>query len=282
MDLKEEQKIEALSKTRTSYAPQTFFKVLSVLNVFTVEQPELSLHQISQRTAIATSSLYRYLRAMEDDGYVARDPESGKYTVGLRLVELGGIALSNLEFRHYGQLALDKLSAKLTMNANIGLLYEGDLMHIVFSVHEDAGLHHSVIGRRSPAHCTAMGKVLLASLGREKAHAILSAYGWRPITSRSISNFKRLDDELDAICSRGYAEDYREANENSGCIAFPIQTRGNKVVAAMSVSTTAARLEKCKQNVIDELGKSAEQLSYGLGFIGPYPMIRMQGYYEKD
>ena len=100
---------------------------------------------------------------MEDDGYVARDPESGKYTVGLRLVELGGIALSNMEFRHYGQLALDKLSAKLTMNANIGLLYEGDLMHIVFSVHEDAGLHHSVIGRRSPAHCTAMGKVLLAS-----------------------------------------------------------------------------------------------------------------------
>jgi IclR family KDG regulon transcriptional repressor len=274
----EAQKREMQTPLRTSYAPQTFFKVMSVLNVFTMEQPELSMHQISQRTGIATSSLYRYLRAMEDYGYVMHDTDTGKYTVGLRLVELGGIAISNQEFRHYGQLALDKLSAKLTMNTNIGLLYEGDLMHIVFSVYEDAGLHHSVIGRRLPAHCTAMGKVLLASLGREQAHRIIQVYGWRPITKYCINNFKQLDEELGHICIRGYAEDYREANENAGCIAFPIVTRGNKVVAAMSVSTTAVRLEKCKQQVIDELWQSAAELSYGLGFIGHYPMVRAQGY----
>lgn len=165
-------------KKRQSYAPQTFFKVLSLLESFSVEQPELTLRQISQRMKISTSSLYRYLRAMEDDGYISRDPENGKYSVGLKLVELGGIALSRMEFRRYGQIALDKLSAKLQINSNIGILYEGDLMHIAFAVHEDAGPSHSVIGRRTPVQCTAMGKVLLAACGREKTHHIFETYGF--------------------------------------------------------------------------------------------------------
>lgn len=282
MNQHETQREPEAAAPRVSYAPQTFFKVLSLLEAFTVEQPELTLRQISQRSKTSTSTLYRYLRAMEDDGYVTRDPENGKYSVGLRLVELGGIALSRMEFRRYGQITLDKLSAKLQINSNIGLLYEGDLMHIAFAVHEDVGLRHAVIGRRSPAHCTAMGKVLLAAAGKARTHAIIDTYGWRPVTGFSINNYMRLDEELDAICRRGYAIDYREASENSGCVSFPVIARGNKVVAALSVSTTLSKLDQRKDALIESVMESGEKLSNELGFIGRYPLIRPQGYAELD
>lgn len=272
----------AAQPVRTNYAPQTFFRVLSVLNAFTINQPELTLRQISQRCQISSSTLYRYLRAMEDEGYISHDPERGKYMVGFKLIELGGMALSRLDFQRYGQIALDKLSSQLQLNSHMGLLYEGDLMHVCFAVHEDVGPRHSVIGRRSPAHCTAMGKVLLASLGRAQAHKIIDTYGWRPITSRSISDFRRLDEELDEICRRGYALDYREAGETSGCVAFPVVAKNNQVVAAISVSTTAANLDNVKQRIIEALIQSAEKLSYSLGFQGTYPFIRPQGYFAPN
>lgn len=95
-------------------------------------------------------------------------------------------------------------------------------------------------------------------------------------------DFQRLDSELDAVCKRGYAFEFREASENSGCIAFPVVARGNVVSAAISVSTTPARLEHERDYLISTLSESAEFLSYNLGFIGCYPYIRPQGYQSAD
>lgn len=277
--MKEEEKENTL---RRSYAPQTFTKVLSLLKCFSLEQPELSLKEIGQKINISFSSLYRYLTAMEDEGYIWKNPETNKYTIGLRLVELGGIALSRMDFRRHGQIALDKLSEDLQMNSNIGVLYEGDLMHIAFAVHIDAGPHHSVIGRRTSAHCTAMGKVLLASSGCEQAHQIIDRYGWRSMTPQSINDFQRLDHELSEICQNGFAVDRQEASTSSFCIAYPVVARNSRVVASMSVSSSIEKFEKDYERISFYLRNSAEQLSYDIGYMGKYPFIRYQNDYYHE
>ena len=268
------------SKIRTSYAPTTFFKVLSLMECFSIEEPEMTLKELSKKCTINSSTLYRYLRAMEDNGYILKDMETGKYMVGFHLIELGGIALSRMEVRHHGQITLDKLSSKLQFNANIGILYEGDLMHIAFAVQEDSGSRHGVIGRRTPAHCTAMGKILLASVGQKVAHNIVSTYGWRPCTPYSINSFQRLDLELDVICQNGFAIDRRECSDNITCIAYPILSRNSKVVAAVSVSGNINRMENDKVRIKENLCESAENLSNKLGFLGRYPQIRIPSYWE--
>lgn len=244
----------------------TIGKALDLLECFSIKEPRLTAGEIGSRLGLSTSTLYRYLTAMETEGYLEREADTNRYVIGLRVVELAGIALSRMEVRRHGQVELDGLANALDMNANMSVLYHGDIFHLAFSVRTEVDRMYAVIGRRTPAHCTAMGKTLLAYLPREEAHGLIRTYGWRPLTDRSIRDFERLDAELDEIVRNGYSVDRGEVNPKVVCVAAPVRDMKGGVIAAVSVSSARERIEADFDRVVHTVMHHADRTSLRLGY----------------
>jgi DNA-binding IclR family transcriptional regulator len=263
-------------KKRTDFTPQTFKKAFVLLDLFTMENPELSAKEIGYLAHMNSSSLYRYLTIMEENGYLFKNKENNKYSIGLRLIELGGIAMSRMDFRRHGQPALDRISSELKMNANLGVLYKGDILHLAFSIWISGAPYYSVIGRRTPAHCTAMGKLILSSLEFDTVKKLINHYGWWPRTKKTLSNFTDLEKELSRIRKQGYAADRQENNDESCCLAFPILDQQGLVVAAISATTSPDRFEQEFENIYNCVKRHTEEVTYHMGYYGNYPVINVQ------
>ncbi|WP_186446042.1 IclR family transcriptional regulator [Paenibacillus cremeus] len=263
-----EEQIPTKSNKRNNYVPTTISKVLAVLDCFSIHQPKLTAGDIGSQLGLTTSTLYRYLSAMENEGYLERDPETGQYVIGLRVVELAGIALGHLEVRRHGQIELDALAGNLKMNANLGVLYRGDTFHLCYSVQTEVDRMYTVIGRRTPAHCTAMGKVMLAYLPRDQAHQIVKSTNFIKLSKHSVGTPEELDAALDEVTQKAYAVDRGEVRESTWCVAAPVREQGGRVVASISVSSQRELVEPRIEEIAKEVRHYANKLSLRLGFFG--------------
>ncbi|MDR2303840.1 MAG: IclR family transcriptional regulator [Treponema sp.] len=266
---------------RIDFTPQTFRKALMILESFTMEQPEHTAKDLGYLFRLSQSSLYRYLSILEEGGYLVKDQSTGCYTIGLHILELGGVALSKMTYRRHGQPALDRISAELNTNANMGVFYKGDLLHIGFAVWLTGEPNYSVIGRKTPINITAMGKVILSSLEFQDVKDIINRYGWRPRTKNSITNFKDLEKELQKIRGQGYAVDNQECGDDC-CLAFPVLDQRGFVVAAMSATTSVERFGKEFDLILKCVKKHAEEVTYRMGYNGLYPVIRVRNIEDTE
>ncbi|MBU9735048.1 IclR family transcriptional regulator [Diplocloster agilis] len=255
---------------KTSYAPKTIGKVLAVLECFSLEQPELTAEQIKEKLGLSTSTLYRYLLSMEEEGYLLKNTVTGRYTLGLHIIELAGIALSQMDLRRHGQIELDQLSLEIGLNTNLGVLYQGDIFHIAFSIPHEVDKMYAVLGRRTAAHVTAMGKAVYANMPQEVVRGIITQYGWRPCTKKSITNFQDLFEELKKTNQRGYSLDCEENSVGSWCIGAPVFKSGGEVVGALSATGTTEYMKQNLGTVSRAVMEQASHLSSKLGYIGSY------------
>ena len=255
------------SKKSEETRSTSFGKLLSILECFTIAEPELSAIQLRERLNIPYSTLYRYLQMLVREGFLEHNTEHNTYYIGLSVVELSGIALSRFDVRRLGQKDMVDLAMKLNVNTNMGILREGDLFHLDFSVRINTSPAYTVIGRRVPAHQTAMGKVLLAQLQFNEVMEIIDKYGWRRSTQNSIDNFEQLKEELVKVKQQDYAIDDQESTEYC-CIAMPVWQQDGKVVAAVSLTTTKERFDSEFEILKNEIYDTAISISYKLGYLG--------------
>jgi IclR family acetate operon transcriptional repressor len=248
---------------------QTVDRALTVLNLFTPTEHDLALTQIATRLGLHPTTAYRLLSTMEASGYVIRDAASGRYRLGLKLVELAGLTLNQMDLYRHTLPELDVLRDELNLNANLAVLDDGDVFHLAYAVRPDVARFYTAIGRRSVAHCTALGKVLLAAQPRESVHAVVNARGWRPYTEQSIQDFSSLDAALDEVAAHGYAIDDGERRVGTRCVAAPLCDRSGAVVGAISVSGPAEQAEAIGlERVIRDVLAAAERVSSRLGHLG--------------
>jgi DNA-binding IclR family transcriptional regulator len=249
------------------YLPQTLTKALAVLACFNRLSSELTASEIAKQVDMSPSRLYRYLSVLESAHYLEHVPGTTRFVLGPRCIELGGVALGRYEVRRHGQVELESLAQALGGNANLAILYEGDTFHLAFAVRTEVDQLYAVIGRRSPAHCTALGKVLLSYEPWPKAHMRIIQYGWRPQTQYSITDFEQLKTELAEIRARGYAIDREECTIGTACVAAPVRSKGGDVVAAISASSRATTLHGRRfDKTVLEVVRHSERLSLRLGY----------------
>jgi DNA-binding IclR family transcriptional regulator len=215
------------------------------------------------------STLYRYVAALQDAGLLERDHRRGGYQLGLRVIELAGIALNQIEVRKHAFDELETLRDESGLLSNLGVLFEGDVLHIDQAWPRGVPRMYTTIGRRAVAHCTAMGKVLLAHRPWPAVRELIDRYGWRPYTPRSIHDFPRLKGELASVRERGFALDDQERRSGVRCIAGPIRDYSGEVIAALSVSGTSdALVAEQRDLLISHVRQAADRVSYRLGFHG--------------
>jgi len=168
--------------------------------------------------------------------------EAGAYTIGIKAFEVGATYLAQVDFPQTARAALEELAATCKETASLGVLSKGEIVYIAIEhAQREIGIQ-SQIGTRHPAHCTALGKVLLADLPDDEVERLLATTGLPALTEHTITSPVALLVELQDVRRRGYAIDNEERAYGVKCIAAPIRAYSGRAAGAISVSGPAFRV----------------------------------------
>lgn len=233
--------------------------------------------ELSAELRLAKSTVYRLLQTLVKHGYAVQDPASGRYRLGLKFLEIGGVVQNSLSIRTIARPHLQALMAATNETVQLGILEGYEVVYADKIECARTIRMYSSVGRRSPLHCTALGKVLLAHQPEDAFREIL---GGRLIrcTPRSITTPRALRAELVQIREQGYAFDDEEFEEGLRCLAAPARDYTGAVVASLGIAGPAARFEPARRpELIKLLRDAAEAVSTGLGYKGESPPVRGAG-----
>ncbi len=246
---------------------QTIDRAMPILTCFTLEKPHWTLAELAAKLDMTPSTTYRYIAALQEASLLERDERRGGYSLGLVVVELAYVVLNQMEVRKQALDEMDALRDELDLMVNLAVLVEGDVLHIAHSVPKDWPRWHTTVGRRAVAHCTALGKVLLAHRPWEQVQQTIELYGWRPYTPHSIQDFQHLQTDLAQIRKCGYSIDDEERSLDTICMAAPIRDYSGEVIASLSVTGKSERLtQEERHRVLPRVLEVANRISFRLGY----------------
>ena len=242
-------------------------RALNVLQAFATNPSRLSVTEIAAAAGLNKSTTHRLLKTLERADFVAQDPATKLYRLGLGISALGYLALDTLEVAEVARPYIAALHRRCGETIHLGLFEESDIIYVgkVESPNRPVRLN-SRIGKRAPLHCTGLGKAILASLDHERAMAAIGARGLQRFTATTITSFEALQEEMALTRDRGYAIDNGEHNELVRCVAAPIFDHTGEVKAAISITTVAIDIQSYRIKELGELVRqSANEISVALG-----------------
>jgi len=181
---------------------------------------------------------------MEKVGVIERNNETGKYRLGLKLYELGNSVSLKKIMVDRARKYLEDLHWYLNETVNFATLKNGEVVYLDKIIADRNFVIISEVGKRLPAHCTGLGKAMLAFLPESDVKRIIKEKGLKKFTKNTITNKKDLFEELKKIRECGYAIDNEEIEDGLRCIAAPIFNGDGEVIAAVSISGPSSRINE--------------------------------------
>jgi IclR family KDG regulon transcriptional repressor len=252
---------------RFPYRAQVVERTFKILDILASSVKDQDLAEIVQVSGIQKSTCYRLMRILERHHFAERDVDTGKYQPGSKLLELGARASARVNLAAVAGPFLEKLSRETRETAHLGILSDGEVVSIATSNGYHAVRMSVTIGRRSPVHCSSLGKSILAFLPEEKVDSVLRERGLKSYTKYTIGRRSELKVELKQVRAHGFAVDDQELEEGLKCIGSPVRDYSGKVVAALSIAGTALRFTKERVRAMAPLVvQTASDLSVCLGY----------------
>jgi DNA-binding IclR family transcriptional regulator len=239
-------------------------RALAVLDALSDGNPELGTNEIARRTGINASTVSRLLATLAGAGFVEHISESGRYRLGMRLLQLGNVVLARLDLREVARPHLHALVAETGETATLSAPGEHDAVTVDFVQSRSSVQSVATVGRPSIGHATATGKILLAFGASEPAAGPLKAY-----TKRTITDRRKLAAELDRVRRLGFAEAVGEREEHLNAIAAPIFGARGELAAILGVQGPALRFNRdAMRTAVRPLLARTEAVSGTLGAPG--------------
>ncbi|WP_072690749.1 IclR family transcriptional regulator [Rhodococcus marinonascens] len=217
-------------------------RAADILELFLGREVSLTATEIVERLQLPRSTAHELLATLVARNFLSRQSgEENVYRLGPRVLELGSRYQQTLEFATEADAVARQVAAKCDETVHVAIL---DGLEVVYVSKIDSTRSVrliSEVGRRLPAYCTGVGKVLLAGLAREKLNELLKGRKLVPLTDRSITSRTELRRQLDEVRRTGIAYECGESNPEAGCVAAPVVDSSGKWVAAMSISIPTSR-----------------------------------------
>ena len=234
-----------MTKNSSAVYIQSVGRAISVLRSFTETEPELGVVELGSRLGLHKSTVFRMLATLEQEGLVSQNPATGKYRLGLGLISLAGVALGRLDVRALSQPLIGDLVEKSGETVNVTILDGGECVNIERGASPKSIRYVGWIGRRTPLHCTASGKVILAYMNPEERALHLS----KPLTRYTEFtpvHTSELEPELARICQQGYAIVHEEFEEGFSAIAAGVFNHRAELAGTISISGPTFRISPAK------------------------------------
>ncbi|MFY7942362.1 MAG: IclR family transcriptional regulator [Burkholderiaceae bacterium] len=241
---------------------QVLERMFQLLDLLASYQDPVSLKIISEKTGLHPSTAHRILNDLVIGRYVDR-PEAGNYRLGMRLLELGNLVKARLDVREAALGPMRELHKLTNQPVNLSVRQGDEIVYIERAFSERSGMQVvRAIGGRAPLHLTSVGKLFLAYDEPQRVRAYASRTGLAGHTRNSITNLPTLEKELSRVQQMGLARDEEELELGVRCMAAAILDDQGRLVAGLSISAPADRLEDAW---IAKLKSTAAEISASLG-----------------
>ena len=254
-------KMETPQPAKTSI--QVIERMTLLLDALASYSDPVSLKELARVSGLHPSTAHRILNDMVVTRFVDR-VEPGTYRLGMRLLELGNVVKSRLSVREAALDAMRALHRKTQQTVNLSVRQGDEIVYIDRAFSERSGMQVvRAIGGRGPLHLTSTGKLFLSVDDVKATRAYATRTGLAGHTRNSITELARLERELSLVRSRGYARDNEELELGVRCMAAGIYDDQGKLVAGLSISAPADRLD---EGWLPKLQATANEISGALGF----------------
>jgi IclR family KDG regulon transcriptional repressor len=249
-------------------------KTFSILEYFTEQKPDWGVTEHANEIGSNKSTVYRFLSDMHQMGILHKHPDTEKYSLGLKLFELGSRVKLKSALVDKTHPVLESVANSIKETVHISVLKNNQVFYID-KVESPQGLKiSSHIGSFNPVHATALGKVLLAFLPYDiqqlKLEEIFEDNELIAFTQNTITDKITFEKQLEQIRKRGFALDKQEFEIGLICVAIPIFNQNNEVVASLSASGPANRFKKEElENYVATLQKGAHIIRKQIGQFRP-------------
>lgn len=247
----------------------SILRALQILECFMDGDTEWTLKALVDHLGIPTTTVFRQVSTLVERQYLEQDPVRKSYRVGPRLILLSSVILGQSDLRRVARPELERLSATVKETINLSVLLDRDIFYL-----DKVETHRSIvcntkIGSRAPAYTTSAGKVILADQSEEYIDEYCAWMKDRaPLTDHSIVDPDCFREELARARANGYAMDNGEIEQGLICIGAPIYDLNRRVVAAVSVSGPDYRMTADQDEMIQEVKRTAANISQVLGYRG--------------
>lgn len=210
---------------------------LSVMRAFRDQSDRLTLSDVARLVSLPRATARRCLLTLKALGYVENQ---GRYfSLSPQVLTLAQAYLSSSPLPRVAQSSLERVSESLGESCSLSLLHNDEVIYIARSTRKRIGSLHRDVGAHLPAHCTSMGRVLLAALSPGERDAFFEKARLEPFTRATITEEKELRAILEKVQRNGYCIVDQELEANLRALSIPLVNASNRVVAALNVSAQA-------------------------------------------
>jgi len=247
----------------TTIAIQVLERAMCLLDALAAQPEPVSLKELAATTGLHASTAHRILNDLVVGRYVER-VDNGVYQLGMRLLELGSLVKGRLNVREAALSPMRVLHRLTGQTVNLSVQQGDEIVYIDRAWSERSGMQVvRAIGGRAPLHLTSTGKLFLSTIDTRQVRAYALRTGLAGHTRNSLTELDQLERELALVRRHGYARDNEELELGVRCIAAGIYDDTGKLVAGLSISAPAERLQ---DEWIQRLRDTAVQISESLGF----------------
>ena len=248
-----------------SPAVQVLERMFSLIDVLASREDAISLKDIAEKTGLHPSTAHRILNDLAIGRFVERS-QPGSYRLGMRLLELGNLVKGRLNVRDAALLPMRELHKKIQQPVNLSVRQGDEIIYVERAYSERSGMQVvRAIGGRAPLHLTSVGKLFLSADDVQRIRAYATRTGLHGQTKNSITQLPALERELAKVRQMHYALDNEELELGVRCMACGIYDDQGKLLAGLSVSAPADRLE---ESWLERVKSTAAQISTALGYRG--------------
>jgi len=266
---RDRQRSAAKPASRRSYQVPSVQRAMLILQQLAGHREGRTLGELCRLLGMPKSTAFGILSTLQAGEFIRRDPVSERYRLSYKMLEIGGAYAQSLDLVQEFLAVARDVAAALNESVHLAVLDGRDVLHISEVESNKPVRFTSYTGKRLPATCTALGKVLLAALDDAELEARFGTGPLPRMTEASVRTFAELRDEIQRVRLMGYARDREETFPGVQCVAAPIFGPRGEALAAMSVSTLTSQLDEAKlAQMVMLVRESALQLSRALGYRG--------------
>jgi DNA-binding IclR family transcriptional regulator len=236
-------------------------RALDVLLCFSMQTPELNMTQIAEKVGIHKSTVHRLLATLERRRFVRRDPVTGIYRPGIRLLQMAYLTLEDMDIRQIVHPYMHKLVDEFRETVDLAILDEGEAVFVDVVESPQRVKLAAAPGQRLPAVSTASGKAILAFLPEDEVKKIRDQnnYQFKP---NKILPLKAFLEDIALTRKRGYAFDEEELEVGIHAIGAPIMGTKGLPIASIAIAGPAYRLpRKLMETIGPKLAHTAQEIS---------------------
>ncbi|MEJ5362511.1 MAG: IclR family transcriptional regulator [Spirochaetota bacterium] len=242
---------------------QSLDRGLKILEILGKSDRPLSLNEITEYFDIDRSSIFRLLGTLVTHNFVYQDPDTKKYMLGFKIMELSGAFGEQTKIETFIRPVLKYVCEKTQQNAHLAMLHGRDVVFIAVEQPRNSLSMHISVGTREPAYATALGKVLLAFMPQPEKEMLLRGVKLHKYTSKTITSIGAYKKHLADILNNKFAIDNEEYRLGVVCVAAPVFN--HRGVVEYSIGISGSREQICPKldeyiSVVKDAGAEASRL----------------------